>query len=173
MLALAATAAVGLLALNFMGVTRLAPYLVLGAGLWFFTLKSGVHATVAGVALATAIPIRRSPGRPDDPHSPLHVLENALHGWVAYLILPIFALANAGVALSDANFATFVQPVTLGVALGLFAGKQIGVFGGAWLAIRLRIAKRPAGASWVADLWRRAAVRHRFHHEPVHRRTGA
>jgi NhaA family Na+:H+ antiporter len=148
MLGLAVAAAAILFAMNFMGVTRLAPYLLVGAALWVFTLKSGVHATVAGVVLASAIPIVRSPGRPDDPHSPLHVLEHALHNWVAYLILPIFAVANAGVVMTDVRLATFIHPVTLGVALGLFAGKQIGVFGGAWLAIKLGIAKRPAGASW-------------------------
>ena len=149
MLGLAVAAAAILFVMNFMGVMRLAPYLIVGAALWVFTLKSGVHATVAGVVLAAAIPIVRSPARPDDPHSPLHALEHALHGWVAYLILPIFALANAGVTLSGANLATVGQPITLGIALGLFAGKQIGVFGGAWLAIKLGIAKRPTGASWA------------------------
>jgi len=148
MLGLAVAAAAALAGLNFFRVTRLVPYLVIGAALWFFTLKSGVHATVAGVVLAAFIPITKSPGKPDDAHSPLHVLENALHGWVAYFILPIFAVANAGVALAGANMATFVQPITLGVALGLFAGKQIGVFGGAWLAIKAGIAHRPAGAGW-------------------------
>lgn len=148
MLGLAVAAAAALAGLNFFRVTRLVPYLVIGAALWFFTLKSGVHATVAGVVLAAFIPITKSPGKPDDAHSPLHALENALHGWVAYFILPIFAVANAGVALAGANMATFVQPITLGVALGLFAGKQIGVFGGAWLAIKAGIAHRPAGAGW-------------------------
>lgn len=149
MLGLAGAAVAALAALNFFRVMRLAPYLVIGAALWFFMLKSGVHATVAGVVLAVFIPIRKSPGKPDDPHSPLHRLENSLHGWVAYFILPVFALANAGVALTGVTLATFVQPITLGVALGLFAGKQIGVFGGAWLAIRSGIARRPAGASWL------------------------
>ena len=149
MLGLAVAATAVLAALNFLGVTRLLPYLVVGAALWFFTLKSGVHATVAGVVLAAFIPIAKSPGRPDDPHSSLHVLENALHSPVAYFILPVFALANAGVSLSGAQLATFVQPITLGVALGLFIGKQIGVFGGAWLAIRTGLARRPAGANWV------------------------
>jgi NhaA family Na+:H+ antiporter len=128
---------------------RLLPYLAVGAALWFFTLKSGVHATVAGVLLAAVIPLRRSPGHPDDPHSPLHVLENGLHNWVAYGILPIFALANAGVVMTGVQLAIFVQPVTLGVALGLFVGKQVGVFGGAWLAITLGLAQRPANATWL------------------------
>jgi Na+:H+ antiporter, NhaA family len=147
MLGLAVVATAALIAFNRFGISRLWPYLAVGAVLWFFTLKSGVHATVAGVVLAATIPITKSPGRPDDPHSPLHTLENALHGWVAYFILPIFALANAGVALTNARMETLVHPVTLGVALGLFIGKQIGVFGGAWLAIALGIAKRPKGAS--------------------------
>jgi NhaA family Na+:H+ antiporter len=148
MLGLAVAAAAALAMLNFFRVVRLVPYLVVGAALWFFTLKSGVHATVAGVVLAAFIPITKSPSKPDDSHSPLHILENALHGWVAYFILPVFAVANAGVALAGANMATFVQPITLGVALGLFVGKQIGVFGGAWLAIKAGVAQRPAGAGW-------------------------
>jgi NhaA family Na+:H+ antiporter len=138
-----------LLALKYFGILRLLPYLAVGAALWFFTLKSGVHATVAGVLLAAVIPLRRSPGHPDDPHSPLHVLENGLHNWVAYGILPIFALANAGVVMTGVQLAIFVQPVTLGVALGLFVGKQVGVFGGAWLAITLGLAQRPANATWL------------------------
>ena len=146
-LAVAATLVLGVL--NYFRVVRLLPYLVVGAALWFFTLKSGVHATVAGVVLAAFVPITRSPGKPDDPHSPLHVLENALHAPVAYFILPVFALANAGLSLAGAQLATFVQPITLGVALGLFVGKQIGVFGGAWLAIKAGMAKRPAGAGWM------------------------
>jgi NhaA family Na+:H+ antiporter len=149
MLGLAVASAALLGALNYFGVTRLLPYLIVGAALWFFTLKSGVHATVAGVVLAAFIPITKSPGKPDDPHSPLHVLENALHAPVAYFILPVFALANAGVSLAGAQPSTFVQPITLGVALGLFVGKQIGVFGGAWLAIKTGMARRPAGASWT------------------------
>ncbi|MGZ5804621.1 MAG: Na+/H+ antiporter NhaA [Xanthobacteraceae bacterium] len=149
MLGLAGAATAALVALNVMRVTRLAPYLIIGVALWYFTLKSGVHATVAGVVLAAAIPIRKSPGRPDDPHSPLHLLENTLHGWVAYFILPVFAVANAGVSLAGAKPATLVQPLTLGIALGLLIGKQIGVFGGAWLAIKLRLARRPAGATWM------------------------
>jgi NhaA family Na+:H+ antiporter len=149
MLGLAAVTVAVLFALNALGVTRLLPYLVLGAALWYFTLKSGVHATVAGVLLAAAIPIRRSPGHPDDWRSPLHVLEHGLHGWVAFGILPIFALANAGVSMAGAQFSSLLQPVTLGIALGLFVGKQIGVFGGVWLAIRFGFAQRPAGATWL------------------------
>ena len=85
--------------LNRAGDRTARPYLALGAVLWFFVLKSGVHATLAGVALALTIPLRPSPGRPDDPASPLHILEHALHPWVAFLIVPVFGFANAGVSL--------------------------------------------------------------------------
>ena len=149
MLGLTAAAFVVLLVLNYFGVVRLLPYLVVGVVLWFFTLKSGVHATVAGVLLAAVIPLKRSPGHPDDPHSSLHVLENGLHNWVAYGILPVFALANAGVAMGGVQPSIFLQPITVGVALGLFAGKQIGVFGAAWLVIKFGWAAQPSGASWL------------------------
>jgi NhaA family Na+:H+ antiporter len=145
-----AAAALALLAcLNWAGVERLAPYLVVGGVLWFLVLKSGVHPTVAGVALALVVPLRRSPGRPDDPASPLHVLEHALHPWVAYLIVPIFGFANAGVPLSGMDLAAVLAPVTLGTAAGLFFGKQIGVFLTAWAAVRLGWADRPEHASWT------------------------
>jgi NhaA family Na+:H+ antiporter len=148
MLGGAALVFAALLALNRFGVTRLAPYLLLGLVLWLLVLKSGVHATVAGVLLALTIPLRQSPGRPDDAHSPLHRLENAIQPWVAFLVLPVFGLANSGVSLAGAAAADLVQPVTLGCALGLFLGKQIGVFGGVFLAVRLGFAPRPIGASW-------------------------
>ncbi|QCI66718.1 Na+/H+ antiporter NhaA [Phreatobacter stygius] len=134
--------------LNRMGVERLPVYLVLGAALWFFLLKSGIHATLAGVALALTIPLRTSPGRPDDPHSPLHILEHALHPWVAYLIVPVFGFANAGVSLSGINVAALVAPVPLGIAAGLFLGKQIGVFLTTWIAVKLDWADCPENASW-------------------------
>jgi NhaA family Na+:H+ antiporter len=149
MLGLAGAATLILAMLNFLGVSRLLPYLATGAALWFFTLQSGVHATVAGVVLAAFIPLARSPGRPDDPHSPLHRLENGIHGLVAYFILPVFAFANAGISLGNVQASSLLQPVTLGVAVGLFAGKQIGVLGGAWLAIRAGVARRPKGATWM------------------------
>ncbi|MGU3361190.1 Na+/H+ antiporter NhaA [Methylobacterium sp. M6A4_1b] len=135
--------------LNRAGIRSLSPYLVLGAALWFFVLKSGVHATVAGVLLALTIPLRLSPGRPDDPSSPLHRLEHALHPWSAYLILPIFGFANAGVSLAGFTPGMLLEPVTLGVALGLIVGKQIGVFGLVLAAVRLGLAQRPAGAGWM------------------------
>ena len=137
-----------LIALNRFGVVRLAPYLLLGAVLWLLVLKSGVHATVAGVLLALTIPLRQTPGRPDDAGSPLHRLENALQPWVAFLVLPVFGFANAGVSLGGIGAADLLQPVTLGCALGLFVGKQIGVFGSVFLAVRLGLAPRPVGATW-------------------------
>ena len=134
--------------LNRAGVERLACYLGLGVLLWFFVLKSGVHATLAGVALALTIPLRPSPGRPDDPTSPLHILEHALHPWVAYLIVPIFGFANAGVSLSGMSWGALLEPLPLGIAAGLFAGKQIGVFLTTWAAVKLGWAERPEHASW-------------------------
>ncbi len=135
--------------LNRAGIRSLWPYLGLGLVLWVFVLLSGVHATVAGVLLALTIPLRPSPGRPDDPTSPLHRLEHALHPWSAFLILPVFGFANAGVSLAGFHPAMLLEPVTLGVALGLILGKQLGVFGFVLAAVRLGWAQRPAGASWA------------------------
>jgi NhaA family Na+:H+ antiporter len=132
--------------LNRTGVERLWPYLALGALLWLFTLWSGVHATLAGVALALAIPLRPTPGRPDDAKSPLHRLEHGLHRWVAFLVVPVFGFANAGVSFAGMEASVLMEPIPLGIALGLFVGKQIGVFGAAWAAIRLGAAHMPAGA---------------------------
>jgi NhaA family Na+:H+ antiporter len=148
MLAGAAVVLASLAALNRAGVERLAPYLALGLLLWWFVHGSGVHATVAGVALALTIPLRRSPGSPDDPHSPLHRLEHHLQPWVAYLIVPLFGFANAGVSLAGMS-ASLLQPVALGVAAGLFFGKQIGVFLSSWAAVRLRLGHRAEHASWT------------------------
>jgi NhaA family Na+:H+ antiporter len=138
-----------LVALNRLKVSRLGPYLVLGAALWWLVLQSGVHATIAGVALAMTIPLRRSPGAPEDSSSPLHRLEHALSPWVAFLVVPVFGFANAGVSFAGMGAGVLSQPVTLGIALGLVAGKQIGVFGAAWLAIRFRVANLPVAASWA------------------------
>jgi len=144
-LVLAALALLMLLVLNRLAVTRLAPYVVVGVVLWVLVLKSGVHATLTGVALACAIPLRAK-----DSHglSPLHHLEDALHPWVAFMILPMFAFANAGLPLSALSPMAILEPVPLGVALSLFAGKQLGVFGAAWLAIRSGLARLPTGATW-------------------------
>jgi NhaA family Na+:H+ antiporter len=138
-----------LIGLNRLRVARLAPYLVLGMALWWLVLRSGVHATVAGVVLAMTIPLRASKAAPDDMTSPLHRLEHALSGWVAFLVVPIFGFANAGVAFGGLPLSILAEPVTVGVAAGLFFGKQIGVFTAAWLAIRLRVACLPVGTSWA------------------------
>jgi NhaA family Na+:H+ antiporter len=146
-LSLAGLMLVALVGLNRTGIERLAPYLALGAVLWFFVLKSGVHATLAGVALAMMIPLRPSPGRPEDPASPLHILEHALHPWVAFLIVPVFGFANAGVSLLGMSWAALLAPVPLGIAAGLFVSKQIGVFLTTWIVVKLKWADCPEHAS--------------------------
>jgi NhaA family Na+:H+ antiporter len=144
----AALVLAGLVIMNRMGVMRLWPYLILGLLLWYFVLLSGVHATVAGVLLALTIPLRPTPARPDDiGHSPLHKLEHALHGGVTFLVIPIFGFANAGVSFAGVSLSALTGQLTLGVALGLFVGKLIGVFGSAYLVIRAGWADMPAGAS--------------------------
>ena len=144
----AAVATALLVGLNRLKVARIAPYLALGAALWWLVLLSGVHATIAGVVLAMTIPIRVSRAAPDDMTSPLHRLEHGLSPWVAFLIVPVFGFANAGVSFAGMGLDVLAEPVTLGVALGLFVGKQIGVFGAAFIAIKLRIANLPVAASW-------------------------
>ena len=134
-LALGGVALIALLVLNLAGVTRIAGYLLVGALLWLCVLKSGVHATLAGVAVALAIPLR---GRNADSPGPLGVLEHALHPWVAFGILPIFAFANAGVPLGEIGPRLLLDPITVGITLGLALGKPIGVFGTAWLLLRAR-----------------------------------
>ena len=144
-LGLAAAALAVLFVLNRLGVMRLGAYLLVGAFLWVFVLKSGVHATLAGVVTALFIPARD----PADPaHPPLRVLEHALHPWVAFGILPLFAFANAGVSLAGLSPRDLLQPIPLGIVLGLFAGKQLGVFAFAWLAVKLGIARLPAGVAF-------------------------
>lgn len=141
-LAGACVAALGLFTLNRLGVARLWLYLAIGAVLWVCMLQSGVHATLAGVILALFIPITAKDARP------LEALEHGLSPWVAFLIVPLFGFANAGVALGGVGLSALASPIPMGVGLGLFLGKQIGVFGSAWLAIRLRVARLPHGASW-------------------------
>ena len=147
-LALAGAAVLALWALNRAGVTRLSPYLILGAALWYLVLNSGVHATLAGVALALTIPVRAS----DDTRrtvSPLHLLEHRLQPWVVYLVLPIFGFANAGVSLSEFGWAGAGADIPLGIAAGLFIGKQLGVFSFTWAAISLGLADCPRDASFL------------------------
>lgn len=148
MLGLAFAVLAVLIAMNRLGVTRLLPYLVLGAVLWFLVLKSGIHATLAGVALALTIPLKPSPAAPEHAQSPLHVLEHGLHPWVAFAIIPIFGFANAGVSFAGLGPSALLAPVPLGIMLGLFLGKQIGVFGFGWVAIRAGLADLPAHANW-------------------------
>lgn len=143
-LALAAGSIAVLIGMNRLGVARLAPYLLFGIVLWVCVLKSGVHATLAGVVLAFCIPLRT----PGDTPSALQQLEHGLHPWVAYCILPLFAFANAGVPLAGVTLESFIHPVPLGIALGLLLGKVIGVFGLTWLAIKTGLASLPTGANW-------------------------
>jgi NhaA family Na+:H+ antiporter len=147
-LAAAAGVAAIMLAMNRRGVRGLRPYLAGFALLWWLMLRSGVHATVAGVIAAVLVPVTRSPGAPDDAGSPLHRLEHVLGPWGAYVIVPLFAFANAGIDLRGTGPATFAQPLVLGIAGGLFVGKQAGIVGAIWLAERLGIAARPGHAPW-------------------------
>jgi len=137
-----------LVALNRTGVTRLSIYLVLGALLWSFVLRSGVHATLAGVALAFTIPLRASPVAPGDESSPLHRLEHAIQPWGAFAVVPFFGFANAGVSLAGMSWVALLHPVTLGVAAGLFIVKQAGIFLCVWATVKLGLAQRPEHASW-------------------------
>ena len=143
-LLLAGACLVALLAMNRLGVVKLGPYLIIGLILWVCVLKSGVHATLAGVALALCIPLRTRNAE----SSPLLSLEHALHPWVAYAILPIFAFANAGVSLAGMTVDSFIHPVPMGITVGLLLGKTVGVFGLTWVAVKLRLAALPAGAGW-------------------------
>ncbi|MER9652788.1 Na+/H+ antiporter NhaA [Mesorhizobium sp. M0152] len=139
-----------LVMLNRMRVMTLVPYLVLGAILWVLVLKSGVHATLAGVALALTIPLKRSAGISHDlDHSPLHRLEHGLHKIVPFFVIPVFGFANAGVSLAGLSFGALIEPLTLGVAAGLVIGKLVGVLGSSALAIRLGLADLPAHAGWT------------------------
>ncbi len=142
---LAAIPCLGLLALlNARGVTRLAPYLLVGSLLWLMVLKSGVHATLAGVVTALFVPMRhRGEGEP-----PLVHLEHALHPYVAFGILPVFGFANAGVSLAGLAAGDLLAPVPLGIALGLLLGKPLGVLGAVAIARLLKLAPLPAGTHW-------------------------
>jgi NhaA family Na+:H+ antiporter len=149
-LVLALVCLIALTLINRMGVVRYSPYLIVGVLLWLCVLNSGVHATLAGVALAFALPLRDRKN-PQSDFSPSKHLVHVLHPWVAFLILPIFAFANAGVSFSDVppGLANIFSPVTLGVALGLLLGKLIGVFGTTFLAVKSGLAKMPSNSSWV------------------------
>lgn len=131
--------------LNMSKIQSLIAYSILGTFLWIFVLKSGIHATLAGVTLAIFIPLRLGS---DPAHTPLHRMEHALHPWVAFLIMPLFAFANAGVSFAGISLTTLVETVPLGITLGLFLGKLIGVFSFSWLTIKSGYAQMPEGATW-------------------------
>ena len=143
MIGLTALVVGALIALNLAKVSRVWPYLLLGVLLWYFVFLSGIHATIAGVLLALTIP-----NQPTASECPLRRLEHGLQPWVTFLVLPIFGLANAGVAFLGMDAEALLHPVTLGVALGLFIGKPIGVFGAVWLVVKAGLSARPANASW-------------------------
>ena len=145
-LGVAAVSLVVLFIFNRRGVLSLTPYLLVGLIMWIAVLKSGVHATLAGVLLAFFIPSKLREA--DDDHTVADGLEHDLHSSVSYVILPLFAFMNTGVSLAGLTFATILQPIPLGIALGLFVGKQIGIFGACWLAIKLKIAKLPSDIGW-------------------------
>lgn len=134
-------------ALNRLRVDRYWPYILLALVLWYFVLNSGVHATIAGVVAALTIPMR---GRDDD--TMLEHLEHGLAPWSAYLVVPVFGFANAGVAFAGLGVEALLDPLPLAIAAGLFFGKQIGIFGIVFAADRLGIASRPVNASWP-EIW--------------------
>lgn len=136
----------GLIGLNRFGVARLLPYVALGALLWLLVLMSGIHATLAGVILAFTIPLR-TPSTPAA-GSPLLTMEHGIQPWVTFLIVPVFGFANAGVSFAGMSLSALLEPVPLGVALGLFVGKQLGVFLTSAAVIALGLATLPAQATW-------------------------
>lgn len=144
-----AIAAVGMAILgylNYRGVTSLGPYLVTGLIIWVCVLKSGVHATLAGVIIALFIPIR---AENEDGHSPLKQIEHGLAPWVAFGVMPVFAFANAGVALYGLSMSDLIAGIPLGIAAGLFIGKQVGILTFVWVGVKLGIARLPDGVSWM------------------------
>ena len=145
MLALAGAALFALRTMNRRGVAQIAPYMIAGVILWFFILRSGVHATLAGVAAALFVPLRACGENP-----PLIRLRRGLHAPVAFFILPLFAFVNAGVKFDGLTWGALLRPAPLGVALGLVFGKTVGIYGATWLAAKTGLAKPPAGATWRA-----------------------
>jgi NhaA family Na+:H+ antiporter len=135
-----------LLILNKFGIKRFSPYLIIGAFMWFFTFKSGIHATIAGVLLASTIPHRIK----DKDFSLLIKLEHAISPYVAFMIMPIFAFANAGVSLAGLSILSLLQPVPLGILLGLFVGKQVGVMIFSFIAVKIGAAQMPDNSSWLS-----------------------
>ena len=144
-LAAAAVILVVMYGMNKSGVVRLWPYMLLGLGLWYFIFLSGVHATIAGVLTAMMVPMQ--PGKAGG-EAPLVRLEHGLHKWVAFVIVPLFGFANAGVALGGQGWGVLGDTLPLAIALGLLIGKQAGIFSAIWIAVKIGFAERPGGASW-------------------------
>ena len=144
MLGAAAIVFVAMLAIGRARVQSTIPYVLLAILMWAFVLKSGVHATLAGVAAAMTVPLDVK-----SDHGPLERMEHALHPWVAFLVIPIFGFANAGVTLFGLSPSALFEPLPLGIALGLLVGKQVGIFGFAFAAVKLKLASLPAGVSWA------------------------
>ena len=144
-LAVAAGAGAALLALNLSRVTRLLPYILVGIVMWTAVLKSGVHATLAGVVIALFVPLRTGDATQTPP---LVRAEHALYGFVTLFVMPMFAFANAGIHLGGLSLSDLVAPLPLGIALGLFVGKQLGVFGFAWVGVALGLCRLPEGVTW-------------------------
>jgi len=145
-LVMAALGIAALIGLNFFNVARTAAYVVVGVFLWLAVLKSGVHATLAGVAIGLAIPMKAV--RDGGSYSPLREAEHSLYPWVALGVVPVFAFFNSGIVLSMAVFNTLMTPTSLGIVLGLVIGKQVGIFGAVWLGVRSSVATLPDGAGW-------------------------
>lgn len=137
---------VGLFILNRCKVKHLSPYVIVGAVVWAAVLKSGVHATLAGFVIAWFIPLTVKNNHDE---AMLPAMEKGLHPWIAFFILPLFAFANAGVNVTDASLESLFNPITIGIALGLFLGKQIGIFGMCWIAVKMGIARLPKEANWL------------------------
>lgn len=146
-LSISGVALLGAFALNRRGVKSIAPYMLIGLVIWTALLKSGIHATLAGVMLAMAIPIEGK--KKGKEHSPLLKLEHELYPWVYFAIMPIFAFANSGIDLFNFSMDDLLSPVALGIICGLFFGKQIGVMGFIWLGEKLGLASRPSNARWI------------------------
>ncbi len=135
-----------LLLLNKFGIKKFFPYLIIGVFMWFFTFKSGIHATIAGVLLASTIPHRKK----DKDFSLLINIEHSISPYVAFMIMPLFAFANAGVSLSGLSFSSLLMPVPLGILAGLFVGKQIGVMLFSYISVKCKVAQMPDNSTWTS-----------------------
>lgn len=131
--------------LNNIGIMAISAYIMVGVALWFFLYHSGIHTTIGGVMVGMAIPLR---GGSSEARSPLNTCMHIIHPWVNFFILPVFAFTAAGINLHDLSFSSMVEPIALGVALGLFLGKQLGIFGTTWLLVKTGMAKLPEGINW-------------------------